>query len=321
MNIRFTYGPDAERQRLAAAELVGRYRTKHGTACNLHMLDLSGDSDAEQLDRILRYPSFFDDATFVTVRGAFSSKPVAKGIVETLKRFGDLPNTVVLVREEGTTTELKRASSALFTFLTGPNATAREYESLTGTKLVSWMQEFCEERGCRLGSAEARLVIERIGAESAANAAELAKLCAYAGSGPITTDSIGLLTVPTDAEHNAFALTDALAQRDKRSALRELRSRLDGGDAPHALLALYAFVVRNLLMISSLLERNTPPRTIAKTTGLHPFVVTKTVTAARQFSKAELERSHAWLAHADRETKTGHWDATDALYDFILTVV
>ena len=54
------------------------------------------------------------------------------------------------------------------------------------------------------------------------------------------------------------------------------------------------------------------------TTGLHPFVVSKTLRGARTADMGRLIRSHTALAVLDRNTKEGTADATDGLFDVIL---
>jgi DNA polymerase III delta subunit len=195
------------------------------------------------------------------------------------------------------------------------------FDQFSGAKLTTWMQAFCAERGCTLGAREARLIVSRVGSESWVLLTELAKLCAWQGTGAITTDGIELLTSPADPQSNVFALTDALARRDKRAVLRELADQLAHGADPTYLLSMYAFAIRNMLMVKDVAGRGAPPRTIASVTGLHPFVVTKTLTATAGYAQDRLLSAHAWLAEGDRAVKGGRWDATDALYDFVLSVV
>jgi DNA polymerase-3 subunit delta len=147
------------------------------------------------------------------------------------------------------------------------------------------------------------------------------KLCAWQGSGVIGPEAVRRVSVPSSPQGHIFALTDALAGRDKRGTLRELARQLAVGAEPHYLLSMYAFALRNVLSVKDLTARGMPPGTVASRMKLHPFVVSKSLGAARRFSVPELVAAHRWLARADRDTKRGARDPVDALYDFVLSVM
>lgn len=320
--ILFYYGTDDGRMSHAVHALTKRYRSKHG-ATNLFVLDTD---DREQLIRArqaLKNRSFFSEPTFIALRYVFDTPEAADMLCETLADgvIADDTNTVLLVWQQGTEKKLTKQHKALFHVLESHSKTMSAYEPQTGGELLSWMQAFCKSRGCTLSSAVASELIAITGEESWTLMNEMAKLCAWQRHGEIPRSIVHRMATPTAGEANVFALTDAVSARNKRAVLRELDRQLGLGSEPHYLLAMYAFAIRNLITIKDLAERGMTVHAIARTGGLHPFVVKKGLAASRRFQTDELLRAHTWLSQADRDTKNGSRDTLDTLYDFVLSVM
>ena len=106
-------------------------------------------------------------------------------------------------------------------------------------------------------------------------------------------------------EVSVFALMDAVSARDVQRALDLLaRCRADGVHFT-VLLALLTRHVRQLWQAKRLLMTGTPPKSIGKVMGLHPFIAEKLGGHARGFSEATLARAILSLADADYLLKTG----------------
>ncbi|HXV26958.1 MAG TPA: DNA polymerase III subunit delta [Candidatus Paceibacterota bacterium] len=317
------HGTDGGRLHLAVRHLTARFGEKHPGSAGPARLDLEQAGHGDALEQALRNRSFFNEPSLVIVRNAFAgdaSAELAHRLLEdgNTARAGD---TVLVIREDRSEKDLAKASRKLWKLLNGQAKQTRSFEPLTGAKLTAWMKEYCAERGCTLDAAACALLQAGAGTDSWNLVHEMDKLCAWKGSGTLGADAVRAVGVPVRQEAHIFALTDALAGRDKRGSLRELeRHRAQGAD-PHYLLSMYAFAVRNLLAVKDLSERGLAPAAIASRAKLHPFVVKKTLGASRRFTPAELAGIHGWLVHADRATKRGVRDAGDALYDFVLSVL
>ncbi len=71
-------------------------------------------------------------------------------------------------------------------------------------------------------------------------------------------------------------------------------------------------------MVKDLAARGTPPASIAKLSGLHPFVVSKTLRGATTTDADALRRTHVALAKLDRSAKEGTAHNADELFSILL---
>jgi DNA polymerase III delta subunit len=321
--ILFSYGTDGGRLREEIAALVARYRAKHGTSGNLFLLDLREETHVHELEHALSYRSFLQEPIFISASHAFAETAAANRLFELLVAVAskDDKDVIVLVSDPRTGPALKKAHKKLWELLDIQAIKKTSYEPLEKGALIQWMQAFCAERLCLLDPPVAAAITARCGNDSWLLSQELAKLCAWQGTGAITQEAVSLLTSSPETQNDVFAMTDALARRDKRGTLRALRAQLNAGADPHYLLSMYAFTVRNLLMVADLAGRGMSDHAIASTSGLHPFVVQKTRAVVRSHNLDGLHHAHGWLATADRATKDGRWDTRDALYDFVLSAL
>ena len=315
----FYHGPDVYRLRAAVAELWERARTDHGAAASAPR-NMTSDEDRQELERTLKYPSFFGQTEFVVARGVLADAATAKAFQELLERY-DVPGlaTVIVVAcHEGVSGRASAAATALTAYLKKHATSHIQFMPLTGDQHASWIREFCADRECTIDPGAMALLERRSGADSWALANDLEKLCACGhDTSRITTDMVGLLTT-VPQERDEFALSNALAIRDKRAALAALWTCLHEGMPGQMLLGALAHSIRTLLSVGDLARRRVPPETIARTVGLPPFVVAKTLRGLGSYPEGSVERAHATIARLDRDSKNGITDLEDGLYGIIL---
>jgi DNA polymerase-3 subunit delta len=142
------------------------------------------------------------------------------------------------------------------------------------------------------------------GDSSRALAGEVEKLCTYVGpGGRIGLEEVHALTMASRSAR-VFDLTDALARRDRGRGLVILHELLDSGESPFGIVALVAVQTRSLIQVKALSEqRGIRPAEIARTAGLAPYMVEKSLPLARQFTFAQLEATHRRLLDIDASLK------------------
>jgi len=129
------------------------------------------------------------------------------------------------------------------------------------------------------------------------------------------------ITSPKNASpKNNFALTDAIANKEKIKALALLDQRLSEGEDPQAILGLIAYQFRVLLKIKSLIKKAVPYGSLAKLANLHPFVVKKTFEQAKKFELEELKKALSGLSAMDVLSKEGGLDISTALFQFVTSI-
>ena len=181
---------------------------------------------------------------------------------------------------------------------------ARLFAPPRGPQLEDWLDRRAKSLGVSLAPDAAALLAAEIGESTRLLAGELEKLRTYVGAGgTIRVEDVRALS-PAARQSRVFDLTDALARRDNRAALALLHELLAGGESPLGIVALTAYTTRSLLQVKSLAERSMRPAQIAQTAGMAPFVVEKSLAAARRFSFAQLEAAHRSLLEIDTALKS-----------------
>ena len=129
------------------------------------------------------------------------------------------------------------------------------------------------------------------------------------------------ITSPKNASpKNNFALTDAIANKEKIKALALLEQRLSEGEDPQAILGLIAYQFRVLLKIKSLIKKAVPYGSLAKLANLHPFVAKKAYESAKKFEMEDLKKIYLKLCLADVNSKNGIISLPDFLYNFLVKI-
>ena len=304
-------GSDAYRLRGATAALIASYREKYGKAVNVYVVDGSDDHAAEDIERPLKYPSFFEEKKLIVVRNAAGAT-----MAEILKQYklSELDDIVLIAVQH---TKHESCDKKVLAALTKAADRAEIFEPLTGTSLTAWARDYCKERKTTIETAALTALLQRTNGGMHTMANELEKLCAYTGTGAITPQAVQLLT-PARYEQDEWELSNALAAHDKRSAIAVLWKRLREGVSEQLLLASLAAGIRNLSMVKDLQMRRQPVGVIAATTGLHPFVVSKTTRGAAAADAEKLRHAHLGLATLDRNAKEGNADTVDGLFSILL---
>ncbi|HEU5348849.1 MAG TPA: DNA polymerase III subunit delta [Ktedonobacterales bacterium] len=172
-----------------------------------------------------------------------------------------------------------------------------------GAQLQDWVMRRARSQKRRLSAEAARMLVELLGDNLRMLANEIDKLSVYVGEGnEISAEDVRALT-PFTKQSKVFDLTDALARRDTSAALTLLHELLAQGESPLGIVALTAFQTRAMMQVKRLSERGMSTFQIAQTAGLAPFVVEKSLPAARKFTFAQLEAAHRTLLEIDTTLK------------------
>ena len=123
---------------------------------------------------------------------------------------------------------------------------------------------------------------------------------------PCTTDTVRLFLNET-ADDNIFNLVDAIVAKKPEKVYAMIREQYDQGQDAHYIFAMLVRQFRIMLELKDALTSTpaTPPDVLAKTLGIHPFVVKKTIPLLRAYTLIELKAVYAELLSMDIKTKTG----------------
>ena len=174
-----------------------------------------------------------------------------------------------------------------------------EYAELQEGALRSWLQAWARQQGVALSPEVARYFISYVGHDQWRLRTEFEKL--LLSPRPVTTDTIRECTEPYP-EASAFELLESAFGGDAQTAERlfaQLRERED----PYQFFGLVSSQVMALLALEAAGARRVDE--IAKDMGLHPFVLRKLSSVARQLGRARIVRLVERLADADSRIKLG----------------
>lgn len=304
-------GSDTYRIREAVRLLV----SDHGRECPCipQRIDCADTDGADALVQALGTPSFLDSHRLVIARDPLAAADLSGRLAPWADaRDVDLILVQPLDRKPSAAQTRELASLARVC------AAIEHCEPLTEGHLPAWIAGFCSFRGRTIAPQASRELIERVGTDSWALAGELEKLCAYAES-TITPEMVELLVARPPAD-DTWGIANALASHDKRGALAALWRKATEGTAMPLLVGSLASSVRTLLTVRGLRAQGMAPASIAKTAGVHPFVVSKNLRGTSAFDDASLAVALRTLAELDRDAKSGRTDGTDGLFAVLLAL-
>lgn len=171
-------------------------------------------------------------------------------------------------------------------------------------ELPNHLRKEAQRLGARIDSEALRLLIDIVGPDANALEGELDKLATYAAGEPIDAETVEHLAFRRDGL-SVFALTDAVAARQRRATFRALERAFDAGEKPHALLPMVARQVNLLRQARRELDAGGSAATLGRRTGVHEFRARKAMSAAAAWSEREAALAICRLADADHAMKGG----------------
>lgn len=193
------------------------------------------------------------------------------------------------------------------------------FDELAGVSLTKWIVERMKSRDGLIEQNAVRSLIERVGSDLWQMSHEIDKLVAFVNGSTVTETMVTQL-VQTNFEGKIFDLVDALSRRDVRGTVRMLEEERFAGSDDYYLMSMFSRQIRLLLGARSVLDQN--PRAdknmIASELDVHPFVASKLLAQAKNFSLQQLLDAHVHLFEFDRAMKSGGM-SVDLAVDLITT--
>ncbi len=293
----FLYGQDSYRSRQKLNEIIEHYEKVHKSGLNLTRSDVKKTKFHDFSDR-LKITSMFNEKKLIILKNVFSNLKFQEEFLEEIKNLSKSKD-VIVIYEPGSVDRRNK----LFKILE-KEVKSQEFTSLTGQRLKNWVQNEFEKYQATIDPGALEMLIEYVGDDLWRIISEIKKLVSYRKKERIEKKDIELLVRPK-TETDIFKTIDAIAQKNKKQALRLLHKHLEKGDSPLYLLSMISFQFRNLLIIKDFIENHKPYNIILKESGLHPFVVKKTYHQSQQFTFEELKKIFNKIFKVDLDIKTG----------------
>jgi DNA polymerase III subunit delta len=184
----------------------------------------------------------------------------------------------------------------------------KEFNELDPGGLARWLTGQAKGGGGTLQQADARYLVERVGANQQLLSNELAKLLNY--NPKITRQTIDLLTDQTP-QGTIFELLDAALGGNTKKALNLYAEQRAMKVEPQQIIAMLAWQLHVLGVVKVAGERD--PEQIAREAKLNPFVVRKSAALARHMSLTAIKKLIHDTLVLDLRLKSELIDADEAL--------
>lgn len=275
------------------------FEKKHGGDINISILD-SQNATANDIFQACASLPFLAEKRLIIVKDFLN-----EGDQEEKSKMAELtvkiPDCCILVFRE--TAPVDRRTS-LFKKIQ-KFGTLMEFPLLTGSKLLGWIQKEVDRRGATIEKEALIHLTEHIPGDLHRLENEIAKLTAFTGgSRPITTRDIELL-VTVELETSIFRLTDGIGQKNQKVSLDSLHQLIDTGEELHRILYMIMRQFRIITCVKDLAEQGLGRDAITAKLKEHPFVVSNTMSQARNFSIDQLKRAYELLIAMDTKLKSG----------------
>ncbi len=314
--ILFLYGADTYRSRQKLKEIINRYKKVHKSGLSLRRFNEEGFR-FEDFQNEIETASMFKEKKLLLLINVFANQEFKDRFLKNKKKILHSDDTIVVYQAGGVN------KKELFVKFLLNNSKSQEFKPLEGRGLRNWIRKEFLHYHLEISGPALERLIESVGSDSWQMANEIKKLSLYKmgqnrdisanEGGEIRLEDVNILVVPK-IENDIFKTVDAVAARNKKTALRLLKSHLKKGSPPLYLLSMISLQFRNLLIIKDLMERNISPY---GSSGLHPYVIRKSLFISGRFSLAELKRIYLSLFQLDIAVKTGKMDAETAIDLFI----
>lgn len=170
-------------------------------------------------------------------------------------------------------------------------------------EMTGWIVKQAVEQGGQIEPPAASKLAEMVGAETRQAAQEIAKLLAYVNwLRPIKLEDVQAVSIVT-AEANIFAMVDALAVGNAKTAQRLLHKLLED-EEPYGIWGMVIRQFRLLLLAREVIEQHGSEHDLEQALHIHRFVAEKVFDQARRFSLPALERIYHKLLEIDEGAKT-----------------
>jgi DNA polymerase-3 subunit delta len=307
------YGRDTFRSQQKLNEIIGRYKKIHQSGLNLSWF--KEGLDFEKIKETIEAVSMFDEKKLIILEDVFQ-----KSSQDFREKFLDYAEKNELKARKDVIVVLYEKDEIRDTKHKIPVNMFQEFKPLEGFRLVNWIEKEVIKNGGRIEREAAQRLAVYVGNDLWQMKNEINKLISFSNQQTtINSQQVDYL-VQSKIDTNIFKTIDALADRDKKTALRLLYEHLDQGENEIYLFSMLIYQIRNLLKLKDLAEKGTPYYLLAKKSGLHPFVVKKSWAQIRNFNLGQLKKIYQRLLETEKQLKTGRIDSQTALDMLVMEI-
>lgn len=324
----FLYGPDDFRAKQKINELREKF-IKDVDPTGSSVVSIDGvKTTIDELSNVYRPASLFSKRRFITLSNIMNNKQALN--LEELGEFlqAEKNNENILVIYEPNFVEKKIAGKNLIMKPGADNKTVplnkiekrlfdylvksqfvQFFDVLSGKEITKFLETRAKTNGVRISSVTVQLLLGLIGTDLWSLSQEVDKLSAYALASTkdeaVITDQMVKEMVNQSLIDGIFSLTDALGNRQAGLAVKLFNDQIISGAHPHYLLTMMLWQFKTLASVRQGLDSGRTSKELAKSLGLHPYVLEKSINQVRKFNLVSLENAINRLVDLDYKSKTG----------------
>lgn len=303
----FLYGEDSYRSRQKLNQIKDKFKKADPSNINLTILD--GEKIGfSNIKKAVQAVPFLAKKRLIIIENllAKKNKTLQEELVNYIKEK-KIPETTVIVFWERNSPDER---TKLFKLL--KKQRAQEFRLLSGYALSKWIEQEVKERGGKIERDALDKLAAYVGNDLWQMSNEIDKLITYKNKKSITPEDVELL-VKAKLDTNIFNMIDAIGDKNKKRALKLLHDQIESGEHELYLLTMITYQFRNLLIVKDLIEQGMNQYQIQREIRMHPFVVQKTFSQARNFSLDGLKKIYQKLLDTDIALKTSKIEPALAL--------
>lgn len=172
----------------------------------------------------------------------------------------------------------------------------REFQAPKARELPRALVGEAKRLGFRLESAAAQMLIDRMGSNPLRLRNELERLSLWAGEGgEVGVADLDAMIADT-SETAAWALSDALLDRDPAHALRAAESLVAQGENVTGLIYNLASRLRKACAAAAQIDAGVPAKKVESSLGMHPFAASQLISKLERTNPTELQEATIVLA-------------------------
>lgn len=312
----FLYGQDTYRSQQKLKEIISHHQKIHQSGLNLRIYDAQ-DLNFQTFRDEFQQTSMFKEKKLVVLENVFSNQKFKEEFLKNKEIFLNSEEIIVIFEES------KILEGDKLTKFLKKNGKFQKFDLLEGQRLKNWLKkefdpssaEATEGKKTKIEEEALEKLIEFVGNDLWRLSNEIKKLISYKEGNSIREKDVELL-VKAKAEPEIFETITAIAQKNKKKALKLIEKHLEKGDSPFYLLKMITYQFRNLIMIKALTSQQFSGAgigIISQRTGINPYAIKKTMELTRKFSLEELKKIYRKIFEADFNIKTGKINPEDGI--------
>lgn len=253
-------------------------------------------TDEKEVLAVAETMPFFSEYRFLLLEntGWFKSS------TEFADAVSNLPETAVLVFVEEEVDKRNRLYKAVKEY-----GYVCELNSMSEGDLKLWIAGLLKRENRKITEADVLFLLEQVGTDMTRLQCETEKLVCYTMGREIITEADIREVCTVQLTGKIFAMTDAIAQGQKKRALELYNDLLALHEKPMGILFMIQRQFHYLLIVKGMKEQGTDRAAVSAAISVPPFAAQKYMAQADRFQKKELRRILEYSAELEEAVKTG----------------